>query len=404
MKTIKAFSKQLFGAKYGSIGKSLFVDGILFFAIHTAEIKLAIAPFILYLTSVVYTVCVMWQILHGSRHTEALQGIFMLSFQNRQLVFSYVLVLGSYTLITKTLLVWTLFLAVGAWGNLEIIAALLCGCSACLVSVVLYLLFKKRNFVLPVLWITGILAVIFAVRQSVAVLAVSLISLAGAALYLSFTDAYVFYNPAAAKGTIRHTGNKGSVIVYLLRYLLANKSYLLNTVGLCAVACFLPLLFGEFEGLNVLPLGFAILSLNTPICTLLSCDPQLEQSMRALPGQVSRFCSRYCLFICSVNLSIICIYLCSWQLINGGVNVVDIWTAIVFALQSAVLSVLLEWEHPVRNWKTESDLWHHPRKYLVPLLMILLAAFVGTWTPIVWIWSGVLLIECGAMLYVTRRL
>ena len=84
-------------------------------------------------------------------------------------------------------------------------------------------------------------------------------------------------------------GQTGNVFAYLMRYLMANKSYLVNAVGLCAVACFLPLLFGEFQGLNTLPIGLAILCLNTPICTLLSCDPDLEQAIRVLPGQVGRF-------------------------------------------------------------------------------------------------------------------
>lgn len=65
-KIIKALSKQLFGAKYESIGKSLLACGILFFAIRATEIKMPIAPFILYLTSTALTGCIMWQTLYGS--------------------------------------------------------------------------------------------------------------------------------------------------------------------------------------------------------------------------------------------------------------------------------------------------------------------------------------------------
>ena len=110
------------------------------------------------------------------------------------------------------------------------------------------------------------------------------------------------------------------MFVYLTRYLLANKSYLINTVGLCAIAFFLPLLFGEFQGLNMFPIGLAILCLNTPICTLLSCDPDLEQAIRVLPGQAGRFCRRYCLFIFIVNGIVASIYLSSCQIIHGGIG------------------------------------------------------------------------------------
>ena len=71
------------------------------------------------------------------------------------------------------------------------------------------------------------------------------------------------------------------------------------------------------------------------------------------------------------------IFLCSWQIQNGGVTALLIAGAVFFALQSAVLSVLLEWFYPIRDWKIESDLWHHPRKYMVPVVMLLLAGAVS---------------------------
>ena len=71
------------------------------------------------------------------------------------------------------------------------------------------------------------------------------------------------------------------------------------------------------------------------------------------------------------------IFLCSWQVQNGGVTALLFAGAVFFALQSAVLSVLLEWFYPIRDWKIESDLWHHPRKYMVPVVMLLLAGAVS---------------------------
>lgn len=403
MNTTKALSKQFFGAKYQSAGKSLLAAVILFVAIAAAEFQMEIAPFILYLTSTFFTAGVMLQMLTGKRHIEAMQGMFMLPFDNRSFVFSYVMVLGAHTLITKTLPIWALFFAAASWYPWEIAIAVFCGCMACAVTAAGYRLCRKGHIVLPVLWAAGILVVILLVRQDAAVLTAATVSILAAALYLAFADAYDFYSVAASKRAVQNTGHSGSLFVYLMRYLLANKSYLINTVGLCAIACFLPLLFGEFQGLNLFPIGLAILCLNTPICTLLSCDPDLEQAIRVLPGQSGQFCRRYCLFIFIVNGIVAGIYLGSWQIIHGGIGLTHVGTVLLFALQSAILSVILEWKHPIRGWKTESDLWHHPRKYLVPLAMLLLAAFVGTYTPILWIWSAILLMECGGLLYWTRR-
>ena len=401
--TIKALSKQFLGAKYESIRKSLLAAVILFIAIYAAEFQIAIAPFILYLTSTFFTAGIMWQVLTGRRHMEAMQGMFMLPFDNRSFVFSYVLVLGAHTLITKTLLIWALFFAVASWNAWEITVAIICGCMACLVTAAGYRMCRKGYAVLPILWAAGILAVILLVRQWQAVLIVAMASMIAAALYLAFADAYDFYSAVVAKKAFRHTSHDGSVFVYLTRYLMSNKSYLVNTVGLCVIACFLPLLFGEFQELNMLPIGLAILCLNTPICTLLSCDQDLEQAIRTLPGQAGRFCRKYCLFIFTINSIVAGIYLCSWQIINGRLDVIHVETLLLFALQSAILSVILEWKWPIRGWKTESDLWHHPRKYLVPLIMLLIAAFVGTWTLALWLCAAVLLIECCVLLFMTRR-
>ncbi len=137
------------------------------------------------------------------------------------------------------------------------------------------------------------------------------------------------------------------------------------------VAIILPYFFTRIENLFVIPISFAILSLNTPICILLSCDPDLEQAIRFLPCQKKAFCMPYCLFIFFCNLTVNVIFLFSWQIKNNSVTILMILTAVFFALQSAILSVLLEWFYPIRNWKIESDLWNHPRKYVVPVIMLL---------------------------------
>lgn len=156
----------------------------------------------------------MWQGLVGRRHREAMQGMMMLPFDNRSFVFSYVLVLGAHTLITKTLLIWALFFAAASWNGRELALAVLCGCMACLVT-----------------------AAVFAAAAA---------STIAAALYLAHADAYDFYIASAAKKAVRYAGRTGSVFTYLMRYLMANKSYLVNTAGLCGIACLLPLLFGGF--------------------------------------------------------------------------------------------------------------------------------------------------------------
>ena len=151
----------------------------------------------------------------------------------------------------------------------------------------------------------------------------------------------------------------------------------MNTAALWGVACLLPALFSPAEDLFLAPMGFAILSLNTPLGILLSCDPALEQAVRSLPGQKRTFCLPYGGFLFCSHLAAEAVFLFSWQVQNGAVTGSMLLAAVLFAMQSAILTVLLEWGFPLREWKLEADLWHHPRKHAVPLVLLAAAALLG---------------------------
>lgn len=402
---LKVLSKQLFGAKYESVGKSLIICIILFFAIDAAVIKIMIAPSVLFLTVTAFSAGVMWLALNSSHNADSMTGLFMLPFANRKMTFSVVLAFTGYTLITKTGMVLALFYAVHEWSSAQIAVSLLCACNGCFMVTAAYTMIKRKEL-LPIvlLWCGAMLLSIFFVKELDVFALIVIASLLLSTLRLLMTDAYVFYRPVSAKLLMKRIRGTGSVLLYLLRYLMTNKNYFLNTAGLCVMAVFLPLIFGQFEGLNVMLLGFAVLSLNTPICILLSCDSGLEQAIRVLPGQVSRFCTRYCLFISFVNMAVSSVYLVSWQIKQGGVGCVDVITALLMALQSAIFSILLEWLHPIRHWKIESDLWHHPRKYIVPLMMLLIAVFIGMWSVSIWILLCIVLVEVLSLSFIARRI
>ena len=393
--------EQLFGAKYERAVNSLIACIILFLAIHTAGIEIEIAPSILLLTATVFSMGIMWQTLNSSGNADRMTGLFMLPFRNREMTFSLVL---------------ALFFAVHEWSVLQIAVSLLCACNSCFSAAAWYTmkneaslqnetLFHRKKF-LPVfiLWGGAIFAPIFLVRETVIICFIAFISMLISFVRLMKVDPYIFYHPVSAKLLIKHTKGTGSIFLYLLRYLITNKNYLLNIAGLCVIAGVMPFLLGQFEGVNVMPLGFVVLCLNTPICILLSCDPGLEQAVRTLPRQAKRFYTNYCFFIFSVNMAVNSVYLISWQIGKGGVNSTEIITALIIALQSAVLSVLLEWFCPVRNWKIENDLWHHPRKYIVPLIMFLVAGLIGMWSINIWVLLCIVIAEVLSLSLVVRRI
>ena len=333
--SFEVIARKLFGVKYERLARTLFLDLVVFWGLHIAGFQVEIAPFILYLMAGTFSGGVMWQALSAGDNRANLENMLMLPFEGRTLVFSYVAALGAYTLLTKTAGLLAVVWAVADWSWVEILGSIFCALAAIVVASCLY------------------------------------------PLRLGRTDAYAFYvQPERRRRTVK-VHHRYSVWRYLFRYLMSHKNYLVNTAAMWGVACVLPVLFGQMEARFILPVGFAILSLNTPLCILLSCDPALEQAVRFLPGQQKAFCIPYCLFIFGCNLAADIIFLCSWQLQIGGIAPLHLLTVASFALLSAAGSVLLEWYCPIRKWKIESDLWHHPRKYVVPAIMMLLAGLVS---------------------------
>ena len=111
---------------------------ILFTAVYGAGFRIQVSPAVLFLTAFVFSAGIMWQVLNSSQNGELFMGLFMLPFDNRKMLISYVLAFGSYTLITKTAVVFALFFALSRWGAAEIGAAILLARARCLWSAGMY--------------------------------------------------------------------------------------------------------------------------------------------------------------------------------------------------------------------------------------------------------------------------
>ena len=397
MKTIfKAFSKNLFGAKYERLTRTIFIYPILFWGLYTADFKVRISPFILYLMVTSFTAGVMWQALSSEDNAANMQNMIMLPFEGREFIFSYIGAMGIYTFLTKTMALLVILLAVSVWNRIEILSSILCAVNAILMAAAIFSV--RRYWYVGTLWLTVIFVSIFFGWEKLWFIPMLSANSTLAFLLLQSTNGYTFYfQKSKDSSTVR--GRKHLFVwTYFFRYLKGHKNYLMNIAIMWCIACILPLFFQQMDSLFVIPIGFAILSLNTPVCILLSCDHALEQAVRFLPGQKKTFCIPYCLFIFLCNITADMFFLFSWQIQIGGVTVLMVIAAIFFAMQSAVFSVLLEWFYPIRRWKIESDLWHHPRKYIVPAIMLLLAGIVGTLPLTAFVLIILLTIEVSALL------
>nr|WP_300869948.1 hypothetical protein [uncultured Acetatifactor sp.] len=398
--TGKAFAKKLFGAKYERLPRTLLMDVIIFWGLYIAGFQVQIAASVRILMINAFTAGVMWQALSSGDNAVELKHMLMLPQQPKEFVFSYVAALGAYTLLTKTGLLLAVLLAVSAWKPIEMTGMAISMLHGVLMAAAAYSL--RKYWYAGGLWAAAIVsAILFLGNRSwfgLLLLANSIVSI----LILWKAEVYAFYQCESEKSHAIKQRKRGSLWRYFFRYLSCHRNYLVNTAAMWCVALVMPYFLREMVGLSVVPVGFAILSLNTPVCILLSCDRDLEQAVRFLPGQKGCFCVPYCLFIFSCNMAADMIFLLSWQIQNNGITALMIAGAVFFALQSAVLSVLLEWFYPIRGWKIESDLWHHPRKYVVPVIMLLLAGAASAWPVLLYVLLALLAAEIVVLLFIPK--
>ena len=399
--TGKAFAKKLFGARYERLPRTLLMDVILFWGLYIAGVQVQVAASVRILMINAFTAGVMWQALSSKDNAVELKHMLMLPHQPQEFVFSYVSALGVYTILTKTGLLLAVLLAVSAWKPIEMMGMAVSMLHAVLMAAAAYSL--RKYWYAGGIWAAAIVSAILFLGSGRLLDLLLLANGFVAILILWKADGYAFYQGESEKSHAVKQRKRGSFWRYFFRYLSDHKNYLLNTVVMWCVAIVMPYFLREMAGLSVVPVGFAILSLNTPICILLSCDRDLEQAVRFLPGQKRRFCIPYCLFIFLCNMAADVIFLCSWQIQNGGVTVLMIAGAVFFAMQSAALSVLLEWFYPIRGWKIESDLWHHPRKYVVPVAMLLLAGAASAWPEFLYVLLVLLTLETIVLLGISWR-
>ncbi len=362
------FRKKLFGNGFEKILKYIVICIAVFFGLRMAEINITIAPFIKYLMSGTFTAGVMWHSLSSDNSAE-LNGIAALPFRKHSFTFSYITAYGLYTVITKSALLMAVMFAVSASDIMEIVGSVICMLCGVFVTAGVYTIKKYR--IIGFIWATVSVAAIFS-EYAVVLLSADLVI---ALLVLLTADPYSFINSFTTGAQLK-SSHKHSVWKYLYRYMTARKNYLINSVTMWIVGIVFPFMLIESGADNFLPIGFAILSINTPLCTLISANHSLRDAVHFLPSAKRMFCLPYFSFIAVNNVIAYTFYLVSFGLQTGGFEMKNIVLAVVFALLGALGSVIMEMRFPLTEWKTESDLWHHPRKYIIPAILMLIAGVV----------------------------
>lgn len=165
---------------------------------------------------------------------------------------------------------------------------------------------------------------------------------------------------------------RGAAANYFLTVLAHQSVVLVNGLAIVAFAVIFTLAVSD-QGVTI-PLAFTLVGVNSPLGTMLSGDPDLRTQFVML-GRPHRLLIQYGLTVAAyysiVNAALVACYLSM-----GATNPTGLVAlAVGCTLIQAVALPTLEDRYPISG-RTQRDVWRHPRKYLVPAVILGITALV----------------------------
>ncbi len=364
--------------------------------LYGAEIKVAVAPFVIYLMTTFLMLSMTMLSLSSTENSADLKNMFMMPLGRGAFLVSYLASISIHVFLIRVFGLLAMIIAVSRPEPGVILRMAACIPFGALLGICVFA-FRARPY-FGCLLIAAAGAALWFLHGRILFLPAVFGIMILCMIALHFADVFAFYvaEGSSKRGVSSH--RRHGVFRYLLRYLLLHKNYLVNSAVMIVCACVFPVFFAQNHLESAYPVGFAIVLMNTPLCILLSCSPQTEQAVRILPGQMRAFCIPYCLFLFLSNLIPSALY-ATFCIIFLGVSPLTAYpAALFFSLHGAIISVALEWFTPIRDWKTETDLWHHPRKYVMPACMALLSSVLAMIPEAVYVLLGLLALEISVLL------
>lgn len=373
----KLLSRKLLGEKYSSAVKALAVSVIIGFSLHELGKSIALAQSVLILTGIVFSGTVVIQVLASKDNARCLRGLFAMPCDEKRTLWEYAAAVGIYTLLTKTSLLAALLFAFTKLTPAEILIFTLSLVYALFGGMSAFAMFRKYPFV-SALIVGGGVAMAFLLPKGIIAAAVLAAADIAAAVIFSMQPVERFrVNPSVNVKT-RARGGKPRMLLlrYITRYMLENKNFIISSVVIIGAGCAFAVMI-EKQGIAIgCGMGLAIVSMNTPLATIVSSNRGLGKKLDALPDKTRCFFVPYGLVLFGFYAVSYALFLTAFKIAGGTVGVKAIVTAVVFAAETSFAVPFLENKFPVTKWKTEPDLWHNPRKYIIPAALLLEGAVI----------------------------
>lgn len=289
----------------------------------------------------------------------------------------YAAVMGLHVLFTKALLIYAMIFAFTEIRLLEIVVLFSSFIFVCFSAMLAFAFFQKKKLLSALVVIIAV-AMCFLLSKSPVSATVYLAVSAVYAIALFFVDPYSFMISQSSKNKNKSSkevkGSKLLVAKYIFRYITSNKSYLISPAIMLAFVSFMVYQFIDMGFNDGLIIGLALITFNTPLAIIVSSSKGLHKKLDSMPNKIKSFYLPYGIFVFAFNLvfSVLLIIIASF--LGSPINTKTIIAALIFPIQNAIGVVFLENNYPILKWRVETDLWHNPRKYVIPLILVLEAA------------------------------
>lgn len=256
-----------------------------------------------------------------------------------------------------------LILGIVFYNNLTIQSAIYCILYSFLVIVYSFLTFsilqKKHYAIIKTVILLGLIIVPILIQNIL--LLTMLILIASFCIWQIKTSIYIEQKKSFLK-IIQYNN-------YFMSKLINEGSFFINLIF---SLFFIGYLLTQNQNTYVIvPLVFTIISINSPLTTLISSDRGMIKQIKLLPNsnKIYLMYLRVLLLYFSLLNSIVYILL-----LYLGILSINIWTvsyiAILIVFES-LFSLIIEITFPIKNWHLKKEIWKSPRKYILAIIIYL---------------------------------
>lgn len=364
-------ARKLMGVKYEKALKSIFAAVVIFFGLHELEYSVKVSQKVILFSDLFFSGTIVMQTLNSEDNARYLRGVFAMPFMKKTFMSGYALAVGMYTLFTKTILLFLFILAFSE--SIELLNILLMLADfifVCLGAMVVYAFYRDKVYISVFTLAAGI-AMCFIVPENALALVIYAAADILLAFVVAFTDPYRFMKRSSekVKKVKGSSGGRFIVLKYILRYMAANKAYLVSTAAIMAFCVYIAWSTSGMGLKNSSIMAMALLSVNTPLAVIVSSSRTLKKKLCSMPDQFRAFYLPYGTVLFAFYILSYSVFLLILYFIKMEIKWVQFLAAVLFALQASAITVFLEEKHTLTNWRTEPDLWHNPRKYIIPVIL-----------------------------------